>query len=78
MSSPSSWTASTVYAAAREVGRVAAERGFAVITGGGPGAMEAANRGCREAGGPSVRCNIELPFEQHLNPYVDLGIDFRG
>ena len=65
------------YRAAREFGRAAARAGFAVITGGGPGVMEAANRGCHEAGGLSVGCNIELPFEQKLNPYVDLGIDFR-
>jgi uncharacterized protein (TIGR00730 family) len=65
------------YAAAREVGAELARAGLAVITGGGPGAMEAANRGCREAGGLSIGCNIELPFEQAMNPYVDLGIDFR-
>ena len=67
----------TTYVRARDVGRAAAERGYAVITGGGPGVMEAANRGCREAGGYSVGCNIELPHEQDLNPYVDLGVDFR-
>jgi uncharacterized protein (TIGR00730 family) len=65
------------YSAARRVGAELAKAGLAVITGGGPGTMEAANRGCREAGGLSIGCNIELPFEQGMNPYVDLGIDFR-
>jgi uncharacterized protein (TIGR00730 family) len=65
------------YEAARKVGAELARAGLAVITGGGPGVMEAANRGCREAGGLSIGCNIELPFEQAMNPYVDLGIDFR-
>jgi hypothetical protein len=65
------------YALARTIGRRLAEAGFAVITGGGPGVMEAANRGCRDAGGLSVGCNIELPEEQGLNPYVDLGVEFR-
>ncbi|GAA1476454.1 TIGR00730 family Rossman fold protein [Nocardioides aestuarii] len=60
-----------------EVGRGLAEAGFSVITGGGPGAMEAANRGAQEAGGTSVGLGIELPFEAGLNPYVDLGINFR-
>ncbi len=51
--------------------------GFGIITGGGPGMMEAANRGAREAGVASIGCNIELPFEQGTNPFVDLAIDFR-
>src|SRR5258708_3701261 len=66
-----------VYELARAIGRRLADAGYAVITGGGPGTMEAANRGCREAGGLSVGCNIELPHEQGMNPYVDLGVDFR-
>ena len=66
-----------VYELAREIGFRLAQAGYAVITGGGPGAMEAANRGCREGGGLSVGCNIELPHEQGLNPYVDLGVEFR-
>jgi len=65
------------YAAGRALGAALAHRGFAVITGGGPGMMEAVNRGCHEAGGLSVGCNIELPREQSLNPYVDLGVEFR-
>jgi uncharacterized protein (TIGR00730 family) len=65
------------YEQARQVGRELAESGFAVITGGGPGAMEAANRGCHEAGGLSIGCNVELPHEQHLNPYVDLSVEFH-
>lgn len=65
------------YELARAIGRQLAEAGYAVVTGGGPGIMEAANRGCREAGGLSVGCNIELPHEQGLNPYVDLGVEFR-
>src|SRR6202048_2715947 len=60
-----------------KLGAALARRGFAVITGGGPGIMEAVNRGCHEAGGLSVGCNIELPHEQELNPYVDLGVEFR-
>ena len=66
-----------VYELARGIGFRLAQAGYAVITGGGPGAMEAANRGCREGGGLSVGCNIELPHEQGLNPYVDLGVEFR-
>src|SRR4051794_36618912 len=61
------------YAIARTVGRSLGEAGFAVITGGGPGTMEAANRGAQEAGALSIGLNIELPHEQGLNPYVDLG-----
>jgi uncharacterized protein (TIGR00730 family) len=68
---------SPLYKLARTIGRRLAEAGYAVITGGGPGIMEAANRGCREGGGLSVGCNIELPHEQGLNAYVDLGIEFR-
>jgi uncharacterized protein (TIGR00730 family) len=59
------------------LGRRLAMAGFAVITGGGPGAMEAANRGCSEAGGVSVGLGIELPFESGLNEWVDIGINFR-
>ncbi len=65
------------YELGRQLGAALARRGFAVITGGGPGMMEAVNRGCHEAGGLSVGCNIELPHEQELNPYVDLGVEFR-
>ena len=66
-----------MYAAAREVGRLLGEAGFAVITGGGPGIMEAANRGAVDAGVESVGLNIELPFEQGMNPWVKLGIEFH-
>ncbi len=65
------------YEQARALGEHLARAGFAVITGGGPGLMAAANRGCHEAGGFSIGCNIELPDEQWLNPWVDLGVEFR-
>jgi uncharacterized protein (TIGR00730 family) len=65
------------YALAREMGRGLARAGFTVMTGGGPGIMEAANRGAKEAGGYSVGCNIELPQEQKPNPYLDRWITFR-
>ena len=66
-----------IYADAVEVGRRIAQAGFAVVTGGGPGVMEAANRGAREAGGVSVGFNIELPHEQHENPYLDFELTFH-
>jgi hypothetical protein len=65
------------YAAARRVAAALGREGFAIITGGGPGVMEAANRGARDAGTLSIGCNIELPFEQGLNEFVDLGMEFR-
>jgi uncharacterized protein (TIGR00730 family) len=65
-----------IYEGARTIGRLFAQAGFAVVTGGGPGAMEAANRGAREGGGVSVGFNIRLPHEQQMNPYVDIGYTF--
>src|SRR2546423_12427593 len=62
---------------AERLGAALARAGYAVITGGGPGVMEAANKGCAEAGGLPIWLGIELPFEQGINPWVDLGIDFR-
>jgi uncharacterized protein (TIGR00730 family) len=66
-----------MYEAARSIAGKLCGEGYAVITGGGPGVMEAANRGCVEAEGTSIGLGIELPFEQGLNSYVDIGIDFR-
>ncbi len=65
------------YQAAQETGALLAAQGFAVITGGGPGIMEAANRGAFDAGGLSIGCNIELPFEQKPNPYQTLSLTFK-
>jgi uncharacterized protein (TIGR00730 family) len=65
------------YELARAVGRALAQGGYAVITGGGGGLMEAANRGAKEGGGLSIGCNIELPHEQHLNDFCDIGLRFR-
>ena len=68
---------STPYRVARETARAFAEAGWAVVTGGGPGVMEAANRGCREGGGLSVGFNIELPHEQFSNSYLDISLTFK-
>jgi uncharacterized protein (TIGR00730 family) len=65
------------YALARDTARIVGESGLAVITGGGPGVMEAANRGARDAGALSIGLNIELPFEQGLNAYCDIGLEFH-
>ena len=65
------------YALARETARVVGESGLAIITGGGPGAMEAANRGAQDAGALSIGLNIELPFEQGVNPYCDIALEFH-
>lgn len=65
------------YELARQMGRAIVELGFTVMTGGGPGIMEAANRGAKEAGGPSVGCNVELPHEQMPNPYLDRWVTLR-
>src|SRR5260370_3484199 len=66
-----------MYEAARDLARGLAKSGFAIITGGGPGIMEAANRGARDAQGLSIGCNIELPMEQGINPYVHIAVNFR-
>ena len=66
-----------MYQQAVQLGKMLAQEGFTIITGGGPGIMEATNRGAREAGGVSVGCNIELPFEQGTNAYVDISVNFR-
>src|SRR5881227_2874749 len=65
------------YAAAAKTAELIGRAGFAIITGGGPGIMEAANRGARQADAISIGCNIELPFEQHINEYVDRSMTFR-
>src|SRR3979411_2328628 len=65
------------YQSGMALGAALAKKGYAVITGGGPGIMEAVNKGCHDAGGLSVGCNIELPHEQSMNKYVDLGVEFR-
>ncbi|MCB1209257.1 MAG: TIGR00730 family Rossman fold protein [Verrucomicrobiales bacterium] len=65
------------YIAARQMGAAISNMGFTVMTGGGPGIMEAANRGAKDVGGHSVGCNIKLPFEQHENPYLDRSVTFN-
>jgi uncharacterized protein (TIGR00730 family) len=69
--------ASPMYELARTTARALAEAGYAIITGGGPGIMEAANRGAREGNGVSIGCSIELPIEQGTNAYVDIALNFR-
>ena len=71
------WATDQDYLACVETARRIGEAGFGIITGGGPGIMEAANQGAREAGVPSIGCNIELPFEQGTNHFVDIAVDFR-
>ncbi|UCC27200.1 MAG: TIGR00730 family Rossman fold protein [Gemmatimonadales bacterium] len=71
------WATDQDYLACVETARRLGEAGFGIITGGGPGIMEAANQGAREAGVPSIGCNIELPFEQGTNHFVDISVDFR-
>jgi hypothetical protein len=68
---------SPYYKAARRTAMLLAKAGYSIITGGGPGIMEAANRGARDGGGRSIGCNIELPFEQAANPYIDTLVNFR-
>ena len=68
---------SDVYRVAQEIGRLFAEAGFAVVTGGGPGVMEAANRGAKDGGGLSVGFTIDLPHEQDPNPYLDICVNFK-
>ena len=70
-------SADPVYDRCVETVRLLGDAGYGIITGGGPGIMEAANRGAREVGRPSVGCNIELPFEQEVNEFIDISIDFR-
>ncbi len=65
------------YVAARETAKLLGEKGFEIITGGGPGIMEASNRGAHDAGATSVGCNIELPFEQSANPYLTKSLSFK-
>jgi uncharacterized protein (TIGR00730 family) len=71
------WATEQEYMACVETARKLGEAGFGIITGGGPGIMEAANQGARQAGVASIGCNIELPFEQGTNPFVDIAVDFR-